>query len=117
MAATMTGRAALDVWRAALVETVRRDGPDLSARQLAVLLTVYLRPAPHTVRGLARALKVSKPAITRAVDRLEELDLVRRGRDPADKRSVLVQRTVTGSVHLSEFADIIARAAAAAAAR
>ena len=34
------------------------------------MFTVYLDPPPHTVRGLAAALGVSKPAITRALDTL-----------------------------------------------
>lgn len=89
------------------MESVRRDAPDLSARQMALLLTVYLTPPPHTVRGLAATLNVSKPAITRALDRLGTLDMIRRKQDEADRRSVLVQRTVKGSVYLSEFSDLI----------
>ena len=102
---------ALDLWRTVLVESVRSAGPDLSARQLAIVLTVYLTPPPHTVRGLAAMLRISKPAVTRALDRLGMLGLARRRRDDADRRSVLVQRTVKGSVFLSEFSDIVARAA------
>jgi DNA-binding MarR family transcriptional regulator len=102
---------ALDMWRRALVQTVRREQPDLSARQLALMLTVYLTPPPHTVRGLAATLNVSKPAITRALDRLGDLGLIKRKTDDADKRNVLVQRTVKGSVYLSEFADLIVSAA------
>ncbi len=103
---------ALDLWRGAIVESVRREAPDLSARQMARLLTVYLTPPPHTVRGLAAALNVSKPAITRALDRLGEYGLVRRKADEADRRSVLILRTVKGSVFLREFGDIIVTAAA-----
>ncbi len=102
---------ALDIWRRAIVESVRLDAPDLSARQMSLLLTVYLTPAPHTVRGLAELLKVSKPAITRAVNRLSELELVRRKPDPVDKRSVHIQRTVRGSVFLREFGELIVAAA------
>lgn len=105
---------ALDLWRGAIVESVRRDGPDLSARQMALLLTVYLTPPPHTVRGLALTLNVSKPAITRALDRLAELGMVKRKTDDTDRRSVLVQRTVKGSVFLREFGDLIVTAAGAA---
>lgn len=105
---------ALDLWRGAIIESVRRDGPDLSARQMALLLTVYLTPPPHTVRGLAQTLNVSKPAITRALDRLAELGMVKRKTDDADRRSVLVQRTVKGSVFLREFGDLIVTAAATA---
>ncbi len=101
---------ALDLWRDVLVETVRSAGPDLSARQLAIVLTVYLTPPPHTVRGLAALLRISKPAVTRALDRLGMLGLARRRRDDADRRSVLVQRTVKGSVFLSEFAEMVSAA-------
>ena len=102
---------ALTLWREALAETVRRDQPDLSARQMAILLTVYLTPGPHTVRGLAADLNVSKPAITRALDRLGGLGLLRRKTDDADRRNVLVQRTVKGSVFLTEFGELIAQMA------
>jgi DNA-binding MarR family transcriptional regulator len=113
MAVDMQEMQALDLWRRAVVTTVAGDAPDLSARQMAVLLTVYLTPPPHTVRGLARVLKVSKPAITRAVDRLSALELVRRKTDEADRRSVLIQRTVRGSVFLREFGETIVAAARA----
>ncbi|MGB0681453.1 MAG: MarR family transcriptional regulator [Magnetovibrionaceae bacterium] len=101
---------ALDLWRLTMVDSVRRDAPDLSARQMALLLTVYLSPPPHTVRGLADQLNVSKPAITRALDRLSELELIRRKADENDRRSVLIQRTVKGSVFLREFGELITRA-------
>ena len=101
---------ALDLWRRAIVTGVRRDAPDLSARQMALLLTVYLTPPPHTVRGLAEKLKVSKPAVTRALDRLSELQLLRRKVDEEDRRSVLVQRTVRGSVFLREFGELVVEA-------
>lgn len=102
---------ALDIWRRAIVESVRLDAPDLSARQMSLLLSVYLTPASHTVRGLANLLKVSKPAITRAVNQLTGLDMARRKPDPDDKRSVLIQRTVRGSAFLREFSNLIVTAA------
>lgn len=98
---------ALQLWRRALVASVRKDGPDLSARQLALLLTVFLTPPPHTVRGLAATLNVSKPAITRALDRLGRLGYIKRKRDQEDRRNVLVQRTVKGSVFLAEFGQMV----------
>jgi DNA-binding MarR family transcriptional regulator len=102
---------ALDLWRRAIVASVRIDVPDLSARQMSLVLTVYLTPPPHTVRGLAAALNVSKPAITRAIDRLSELGVVRRKRDENDRRSVLIKRTVKGSVFLREFGGLVVAAA------
>ena len=103
---------ALGLWRKALVASVRCDGPDLSARQMALLLTVYLCDPPHTVRGLAVTLNISKPAITRALDRLSVLGFIKRRRDTEDRRNVLVQRTVQGSVYLSEFSEMVVEAGA-----
>ena len=93
--------------RDTVVALVRRDGADLSARQLGVFLTCYLNDGAHTVRGLAAELSVSKPAITRALDRLGELDLARRKVDPSDRRSVLVQRTPRGSAFLRDLRSIM----------
>ncbi len=98
------------ILRDTVVSLVRRDGPDLSARQLGVFLTVYLSEGPHTVRGLASELNVSKPAITRALDRLGELDLARRKLDPMDRRSVLVQRTLKGAALLKDIRSTMAQA-------
>ena len=95
--------------RDTVVALVRRDGADLSARQLGVFLTCYLNDGGHTVRGLAAELNVSKPAITRALDRLGELDLARRKVDPMDRRSVLVQRTTKGSAFLRDLRGIMTR--------
>lgn len=105
----------IGILRETMVALVRSDGPDLSARQLAVLLTVYLSEGPHTVRGLAADLNVSKPAITRALDRLGELDLARRKVDPADRRSVLVQRTAKGIAFLRDLRNVMVEAAKGAA--
>lgn len=99
------------VLRRTIVELVRRDGPDLSARQLGVFLTCYLENDPQTVRGLAAKLGVSKPAITRALDRLTEFDLVKRKTDPMDRRSVLVQRTTAGVAFLRDLRSIMRDAA------
>ena len=103
---------ALALWSDVVTNIVRQDGHDLSQRQLALLLAVYLTPPPHTVRGMAGRLNVSKPAITRALDTLSIMGLVKRKRDPADKRNVLIQRTVKGSMYLSDLSDQITAAAA-----
>ncbi len=99
--------------RGTVVSLVRRDGPDLSARQLAVLLTCYLESDSQTVRGLAATLDVSKPAITRALDRLGEFDMIRRKTDPTDRRSVLVQRTPKGTAFIRDLRGIMKEAAKA----
>ena len=101
----------LALWHRVLVSALNRSLPDLTQRQFALFLEVYLASPPHTVRGLAKTLNMSKPAVTRAIDRLEKLEFVRRKTDERDKRSILVQRSVKGSVFLREFADMAAEAA------
>ena len=100
----------LELWRHALVASVRGDAPDLSARQMALMLSVYLGSGPHTVRGLALALKISKPAVSRALDRLGELGYIRRQRDDLDRRNVLVQKTPSGATFLTEYSRLIEEA-------
>jgi DNA-binding MarR family transcriptional regulator len=85
-----------------------QDGEaDLSARQLAILLTVYLETPPHTVRGLAQKLAVTKPVITRALDTMGRLEIVSRRRDESDRRNVIVQRTVKGALYVERLADLV----------
>ncbi|MFC4168414.1 MarR family winged helix-turn-helix transcriptional regulator [Teichococcus aestuarii] len=78
---------------------VREASPlpvDMTQRQLALLLHLATMEGPHTVRGLADALRLSKPAICRAVDVLSEAALVERKPDLRDRRSVLLALTSTG---------------------
>ncbi|WOI53168.1 MarR family winged helix-turn-helix transcriptional regulator [Parvularcula sp. LCG005] len=103
----MTPNDILLPWRDVMVDTVRLDRPDLSMRQWALLLTVYLTPGPHTVRRLSEELEVPKPAISRALDALSIHGLVKRARDQSDRRVVLVQKTEEGSLFIDEFARIV----------
>ena len=74
---------------------------------MAILLEIYLMPPPHTVRGLAAALGVSKPVITRALDTMGALGLVDRARDEGDRRNVVIKRTVEGALYLEKLGDLI----------
>jgi DNA-binding MarR family transcriptional regulator len=98
---------ALNLWKRATVRSLREMERELSPRQMALLLTVYLEDGPHLVRGLSDRLRMPKAAVCRALDVLGMAGLLRRRKDPKDKRNVLVQRTVQGSVFLSDFADIL----------
>lgn len=98
---------ALTLWQKVCLAEVCDEMPDLNERQLAILLTVYLDPPPHTVRGLAERLKVTKPVITRALDTMGALKLLSRHRDERDRRNVLVRRTVEGALFVERFGDVI----------
>lgn len=107
MSETTDIQQALQLWQRVITRSLRELPYDLSQRQIAALLTVYMSPPPHTIRSLAEQLNVSKPAICRAIDTLSSLDLIRRKKDEEDRRNVFLQRTVSGSVFLRDFADII----------
>jgi DNA-binding MarR family transcriptional regulator len=94
---------ALKGWMNTLINYVRSGQPDLTNRQMALMLLVYLTPGPHTVRGLAQILGVSKPVITRALNTLGALGYLRRVRDETDRRNVFVARTSTGQDFLEGF--------------
>jgi len=94
---------ALKTWMQTLINYVRSGQPDLTNRQMALMLLVYLTPGPHTVRGLAATLGVSKPVITRALNTLGGLGYLRRVRDESDRRNVFVARTSTGQDFLEGF--------------
>ncbi|CAM3147810.1 DNA-binding MarR family transcriptional regulator [Sphingomonas antarctica] len=98
----------LTTWMQTLVDYVRSGEPDLTNRQMALLLLVHLTNGPHTVRGLARGLGVSKPVVTRALNRLGALGYLRRQRDESDRRNIFVLLTTEGAKFLEQFGRLIA---------
>jgi len=117
-ASALDGAQLLATLRGTISALVRVESqPDLSLRQMAVLLAVYEEAEAQTVRGLAAALNVSKPAITRALDRLGDLDLVKRSIDPDDRRSVLVRRTLAGTAYVRQLRGQLLLAASKASER
>jgi DNA-binding MarR family transcriptional regulator len=113
MAERLSPNQAVALLREVIVELVRRDEPVLSSHQLGVYLTCYTQPGDHTVRGLAADLNVSKSVITRSLDKLGELDLVRRKIDQSDRRSVIVERTPAGFALMAEMGRVAINAAQA----
>lgn len=107
---TDTSDRLLQLLRNTILSEVRLDQSDLSMRQLAMLLTVYRNDDPQTVRGLAKGLNISKPAVTRGLDRLGEFDLARRKIDVLDRRSVLVMRTNRGEAMMQRLEETMAMA-------
>lgn len=112
MSITMRPSQSLRLWQQVSLAEVRAGAHDLTMRQTAILLTVYLDPPPHTVRGLAEKLAVTKPVITRALDTMGAMGLVSRHRDEKDRRNVLVRRTVVGALHVERFGDVVIEKAA-----
>ncbi len=100
-------QARLADWRRALIRYVRSGQPDLTNRQMAMLLVIGLEGGLHTVRGLAARLQVSKPVVTRALNSLTTLGLVLRRVDERDRRSVFVDLTPGGTEFINDFAEMI----------
>jgi len=74
---------ALSLWHRVTLESVVGSGPDLSTRQFVILTTIYL------------------------IDGAETYGFLKRGPDPQDRRSVVIQRTYGGSTYLRNFGDMI----------
>lgn len=90
---------------------VKRRDRDLTARQLSMFLICYLTDEPQTVRGLAAQLGLSRPAISKALSRLQTLSLATRASDHRDGRSVLVRRTPQGQEFLRDIDQLLLEAA------
>ena len=103
----------LELWRQVIFEIVRHkeDDADLSSRQMAVLLKVYMSDPPHTVKALAAEMNVSKSVISKALDKLSVLDLVKRQTDEKDRRVITLSRTIKGARYVMKLGDIIAEKA------
>ena len=97
--------------RNAMVWAVNDDRlTDMPIRQLAVLLVLADEPhddAATTVRALAELLGTPRPAITRAVDMLEQLGLAARRPDPKDRRSLFVDLTKSGRDVVKRFTALV----------
>ncbi len=98
---------ALQLWHDVSLAMVHDKTHDLTVRQITILMTIYLEPPPHTVRGLAAKLHVTKPVITRALDTMGIKGLVKRRRDERDRRNVIIQKTLEGSLYLEKIGDMI----------
>lgn len=107
MAVNLRASQALGLWHQVNLDLVLHGDIDLSYRQISILLTIYLEPPPHTVRGLAQKLNVTKPVITRALDTMGKRGLVSRVRDEKDRRNVIIQRTVDGALYAEKLGDVI----------
>ena len=94
-------------WMQTLVGYVRSGAPDLTNRQMALMMLVYLTSGPHTVRGLAQSLGVSKPVVTRALNTLGALGYLRRERDESDRRNIFIAHTEVGARFLEGFGGLI----------
>lgn len=83
-----------------LLDYLHSGEPDITNRQRAMLLVAYLSPEPVKVKTMARVLNVAKPVITRGLNTLGTLGLIRRIRDQDDRRNVSAVITEAGVAFL-----------------
>jgi DNA-binding MarR family transcriptional regulator len=65
-----------------------------------------LSDSVHSHGGLCRDLDVSTGAMTNRLDKLENRGLIRRARDPQDRRGVLLELTAAGAASLGQYIDV-----------
>lgn len=73
----------------------------VSLTEIGVLRS--LRARPHRITELAADERVTQPAITLLVNRLQERGWVQRLADPSDRRAVLVSLTPAGEEALAQL--------------
>lgn len=78
---------------------------DLTYAQSQVLFYVSDHPGCH-MGDVARAFRVTLPAVTHIVDRLEEKQFMTRGDDPADRRVYTLALTPQGKALVEELEEM-----------
>lgn len=106
MSATPDPGTILDQLGKLLRELTRRsggtdDGPALTATQRIALIEIA-DAGPFRLNDLAARIGASAPTASRAVDVLDELGLVARTPDPADRRAVRIELTPVGKALVGE---------------
>ena len=95
-------------WKNVLLAHVHSGQPDLTNRQMTILMVLYASDHPHTVVSLAAHLSLSGPVVSRALNALQGLGLIGRSPSPCDRRSSIIKRTAAGTMFLDRFKNIIA---------
>jgi DNA-binding MarR family transcriptional regulator len=81
-------------WARFLGQELEQLDPPLSVRQFLVLQRIDAGTSRTT--DLAKTVRVTSPTMTRVIDRLVEMSLVRREADPNDRRAIRLGLTPAG---------------------
>jgi DNA-binding MarR family transcriptional regulator len=82
---------------------------EMSSAQFTVIATLHMGFA-KSASDLCKGIQYDAGAMTRMLDRLEEKGLLRRSRDPTDRRLVNLELTEKGTEALPRMRDISMRA-------
>lgn len=94
-------------WKNVLLAHVHSGQPNLTNRQMTILMVIYASDHPHTVGWLASHLSLSGPVVSRALNALQALGLIGRMPDPFDRRSSILKRTAAGTAFLDRLRNTI----------
>jgi DNA-binding MarR family transcriptional regulator len=81
---------------------------EVTSAQFIIIATLSMGVA-KSASELCKGMSYDAGAMTRMIDRLEEKDLLRRSRDPGDRRLVNLELTEKGSAALPRMRDISMR--------
>jgi DNA-binding MarR family transcriptional regulator len=107
----------LELIRQAITGLLHQDGPDLTGRQLAVLLICGLESQPVAFGALAPRIGLNSRAIAQILNQLEKLGLARRIDHPSDGRMVLAEATEQGRAFVQRVAAAMQPAASGSGSR
>ena len=85
--------------------TMCQKGIDYNVRQLALIhhLAGDLTPEQRLFKSVVKVLKVNKPSVTRAADRLQEDGLLSRKVVPEDRRMITLALTPKGKTFATAY--------------
>jgi DNA-binding MarR family transcriptional regulator len=81
---------------------------EVTSAQFIIMAALSMGTA-KSASDLCKGMSYDAGAMTRMIDRLEEKDLLRRSRDPGDRRLVNLELTEKGSAALPRMRDISMR--------
>lgn len=103
----MDAERALSFWKDVTLDLSQKDRSDLTARETAVLLSVYLKRPPHTLDVLCYTLSLSRSAIREALAVLFSKGLLYQGEVDKKGGQCSIHRTVKGTLFLDDMADAV----------
>lgn len=84
-----------------------QSNDDLTMRQLVLFLAIYHHGVRGSTKDYAGYMNVAKPVVTRAMDRLEQLQLMKRSFSPIDRRMVVVHKTAIGEAYYQHLLSLM----------
>lgn len=88
-----------------MIDWIEAGEPNLTDRQLAILMLAAWTVGPHKLKHVAELLRAPKAAITRAVSTLQDHGFARRAYNPDDRRQCYIEATDEGIAFLQRYIE------------